>query len=186
MTKPRKGVYKECLQCKEFYYVKPYMVEKTKFCSRSCLALYQRIKIKTNCLICKKEFFHISSRANKAKYCSRLCYHCSQKNRGFTQYTCNHCGMNFNDSASTKRKYCSKTCVNKTIKSIWQPKHTTVRKKMIGLGLIERCEKCGYDEFKQILGIHHKDKNRNNNSKENLSVLCPTCHSLEHLKHICH
>jgi 5-methylcytosine-specific restriction endonuclease McrA len=32
--------------------------------------------------------------------------------------------------------------------------------------------------------VHHRDRNPHNNAFENLEVLCPTCHSLEHLKHI--
>ena len=28
--------------------------------------------------------------------------------------------------------------------------------------------------------IHHKDRNRKNNTKDNLVYLCPSCHSKEH------
>lgn len=45
------------------------------------------------------------------------------------------------------------------------------------------CERCGWDKInpitnKSTLQIHHKDGNYKNNSKENLEVLCPNCHSL--------
>jgi hypothetical protein len=39
-----------------------------------------------------------------------------------------------------------------------------------------KCENCGYNEH-DILQIHHIDKNRKNNKKENLIVLCPNCHA---------
>ena len=49
-----------------------------------------------------------------------------------------------------------------------------------------KCEKCGFDAYPQILGVHHKDHNKNNNSIDNLAVLCPNCHSMEHMKHVAH
>lgn len=39
------------------------------------------------------------------------------------------------------------------------------------------CESCGESE---VLDIHHIDFNHSNNSKENLSVLCPNCHAKIH------
>lgn len=57
---------------------------------------------------------------------------------------------------------------------------------MIKRDMIKQCEHCGYDKIPEILGVHHKDKNRNNNNISNLIVLCPNCHSIEHHKHICH
>ncbi|MBP9691052.1 HNH endonuclease [Candidatus Woesebacteria bacterium] len=41
------------------------------------------------------------------------------------------------------------------------------------------CERCDYDTF-EILQIHHKDRDRTNNSLENLELICPNCHALEH------
>lgn len=45
------------------------------------------------------------------------------------------------------------------------------------------CQACGWHEVNPTSGkvpvqIEHKDGNFNNNSRENLSVLCPNCHSL--------
>ncbi len=39
------------------------------------------------------------------------------------------------------------------------------------------CSRCGYDKY---VIVHHKDRDRSNNSIENLEVLCPNCHALEH------
>jgi endogenous inhibitor of DNA gyrase (YacG/DUF329 family) len=39
------------------------------------------------------------------------------------------------------------------------------------------CEICG---SQSRLGLHHKDRNRTNNSPENLQTLCPTCHTRLH------
>jgi len=44
-------------------------------------------------------------------------------------------------------------------------------------GMEKVCEKCG---SKSRLSIHHRDRDRTNNSKENLMVLCSSCHSKHH------
>jgi len=41
------------------------------------------------------------------------------------------------------------------------------------------CELCG--QQKNVL-IHHKDRNRNNNSLQNLQILCASCHAIEHTR----
>lgn len=45
----------------------------------------------------------------------------------------------------------------------------------------ERCEQCGRTKAElKLTGIrlevHHRDGDRHNNTQENLSVLCETCH----------
>lgn len=42
------------------------------------------------------------------------------------------------------------------------------------------CERCGYNKY-EILQVHHKDKNRDNNELNNLELICPNCHYEEHL-----
>ena len=39
-----------------------------------------------------------------------------------------------------------------------------------------KCEYCGYSECVGILEVHHLDHDRDNNSEENLAILCPNCH----------
>lgn len=53
------------------------------------------------------------------------------------------------------------------------------RKKL--LKEIGECEKCGLKD-KRILTIHHKDRNKENNTRENLILLCWNCHNLDHYK----
>jgi 5-methylcytosine-specific restriction endonuclease McrA len=44
------------------------------------------------------------------------------------------------------------------------------------------CEKCGFQATSiQQMDIHHKDRNRTNNSIENLESLCSNCHRMEHI-----
>jgi len=42
------------------------------------------------------------------------------------------------------------------------------------------CERCDRKSTSRKFPVHHIDRNRENNSIENLEVLCPTCHAREH------
>lgn len=42
------------------------------------------------------------------------------------------------------------------------------------------CNRC---KSKRILNVHHRDHNRNNNSINNLEILCKSCHNREHYKY---
>jgi len=51
-----------------------------------------------------------------------------------------------------------------------------------GVGIFRRfvkdkCERCGSTTF---LCVHHKDRNRNNNTPDNLETVCKRCHQIEH------
>ena len=186
MTRSRVRYEKTCKHCNTLFTVPEYRKDTAIYCSRSCMALDARVQIVSSCEECGSKFTHIASRANKAKYCSQKCYHKAMNRKGTVEYKCQHCGKNFLDAPSHKRKYCSKACVNKSAKETFKPKFTTVRKAMLTRGLLNKCERCGFDEFPQILGVHHKDRDRNNNDMTNLEVLCPNCHSIEHMKHTPH
>jgi len=46
-----------------------------------------------------------------------------------------------------------------------------------------KCELCGWGEVNPFSGkvpleVHHKDGDKNNNSRDNLQILCPNCHAL--------
>ena len=47
--------------------------------------------------------------------------------------------------------------------------------------LTKKCWVCGYDI---IVLLHHKDRNKENNNKENFVCLCYNCHKLVHSIHI--
>lgn len=186
ITRSRVKYEKICKHCTVNFTVPEYRKETALYCSRKCLALGSRTQVTSNCAICDKKFTHLASRANKAKYCSTKCYNKSQIGKGLTTYQCQHCHVNFQDSLSTKRKYCSKQCTNKSSKKTFVAKFSTVRKMMLSRGMIKQCNRCGFNQYPLILGVHHKDRNRNNNELSNLEVLCPNCHSIEHGKHTPH
>lgn len=143
--------------------------------------------VKVNCKICGKEFEVSKFRKNIAKYCSRKCFYKSLRNKGSVEYTCKNCGNIYYTSPSRNKSFCSKECKSEYELKTFNPKSfTCVRSMFKRRNWLTKCQICGYDEHPEILGIHHKDRNRKNNTLENLIVLCPNCHSLEHDKHICH
>lgn len=44
----------------------------------------------------------------------------------------------------------------------------------------KKCNRCSYDENEHAIVVHHIDRNRNNNTFDNLEVLCANCHAIEH------
>jgi len=89
--------------------------------------------------------------------------------------------------ASFNKKTCSRYCANKHRKGIKyksnSPKDKVKTQRLLKIRLLRRkgnkCERCGFGKY-QILQIHHKDKNRDNNNLDNLELLCPNCHCEEH------
>jgi len=47
---------------------------------------------------------------------------------------------------------------------------------------LNTCERCQFNTPFQELPRHHKDRDRGNNTVENLEVLCWGCHNAEHNK----
>lgn len=180
------GKVLSCAYCGKEVYVPKNRVGSFKYCSRSCLAKASINRGTTICQVCGKEFEYISCRTNKAKYCSRSCYYKAQHLKGSVDVSCKFCGKIFKTSPSHKRVFCSKECKNKWELDFWTDSFTSVKKCLKRRRRMVSCEICGYKEHPEILGVHHRDGNHNNNTLTNLQVLCPICHSLAHKKHIVH
>lgn len=131
----------------------------------------------TSCYICGKAIY----RRPKA-YCSLECYGISCRREN----PCIICVKPI--LAGDNKKTCSRACANKNRKGIKykgsQPQSKVKSAKALRARLFsvrgEVCERCGYDK-REILVVHHKDRNRFNNNMENLDLLCPNCHAEEHL-----
>ena len=145
--------------------------------------LYKR-KPNTKCTICKKPVYRrpLEIKANKGRiFCSSRCYGISSRK----EIPCLKCGKLI--LAGFNKKTCSRICANKLrigIKyKLGRPKDKAVTFRIIKLRIIEeRCKKCARCEYnrQEILQIHHKDRNRNNNNLGNLELICPNCHYEEH------
>ncbi|MBX4189597.1 HNH endonuclease [Candidatus Parcubacteria bacterium] len=90
--------------------------------------------------------------------------------------------------AGLHKKTCSRACSNKYrtgIKyKIGRPskdkvKNTQALKIRLLAARGRKCERCTYDKD-EILQVHHKNRNRNDNRLENLELICPNCHYEEH------
>ncbi len=82
---------------------------------------------------------------------------------------------------------CSRACANKHragIKYKMNPPHSkVVYQQGLKIRLLKihgnNCQRCGYHKT-EILQVHHKDKNRQNNELDNLELICPNCHYEKH------
>ncbi len=120
-------------------------------------------------------------RSKGKAYCSTRCYGLFSRKEA----PCVICGTLI--LASRNAKTCSRGCANKhragIVYKIGRPHDKVKDNRSIKLRLIDqrgvRCERCTHERV-EILQVHHKDRNRNNNEMENLELLCPNCHTEEH------
>lgn len=96
----------------------------------------------------------------------------------FENRVCPCCESTFTTElrASNKQITCSRSCSNTYFRT--RDGATTYRERALKhYGCI--CSSCGFSNV-LALEVHHIDKNRDNNSIENLKVLCANCHTLTH------
>lgn len=144
---------------------------------------YQRIP-NTSCSICATLIYRRPAELERSSgnaFCSQKCYglHCRKEN------PCIICGALI--LAGANKKTCSRTCANKHRTGISykinRPRDKVTNLRSIKLRLIDergaKCERCSYKVI-QILQVHHKNRDRKNNSMRNLEIICPNCHAKEH------
>ena len=138
----------------------------------------------TQCSVCKKPVYRRPAELIKTDgraYCNQICYGTACRK----EVPCVVCGKSL--LSRFNKKTCSRACSNKHrsgIKyKIGRPKDKAFDTASLKMQLFDirgaRCERCGYDT-KEILHLHHRDRNRKNNTAENLEIVCPNCHYLEH------
>ena len=114
------------------------------------------------------------------------------------KYYCLNCGKELNNTKNTKHKYCSNTCQQEYNYKEWvkQYKADNTIAKLSKWGQLpsqlrryifekfeNKCCLCGWSEINPYINtlpleIDHIDGNSENNSEENLRLICPNCHSL--------
>ena len=145
--------------------------------------LYKR-RPNTNCIVCKKEIYRRPGeiKINKGRvFCSIYCYGINCRK----EKPCKICNKLI--LSSLNKKTCNRICANKYRKGIkykiGRPMDKAKTYRIIKLRLLEEkgknCERCGYNK-QEILQIHHKNRNRADNSYQNLEIICPNCHYEEH------
>lgn len=149
--------------------------------------------MRTYCKWCGKPFSvsdYEIARGN-GKFCSKTCSarNAVSKKGGRKILPCAYCGIEISVKLSRVKRsksgqiFCCLSHRNKLQKSKTRnrrnPKYPNYRK--IAFEFYEhKCADCGYNAHEEILEVHHIDRNRSNNSLENLVILCPNCHSLRH------
>lgn len=189
MTLRQKGKNLNCQHCGLSVYIPFNRLEKFKFCSRKCLGEASKKEISRNCDICGTNFTHLSCRANTAKYCSKPCYYKAMTTVGTVEKSCLNCSKKFMTSPSKTKTFCCKSCVYEyKVKNFesYDRDFGAARNHMKKLGLLEKCQECGFSDFPEIIGVHHIDENRSNNKLSNLVALCANCHSIQHMRHVPH
>lgn len=140
------------------------------------------------CNYCDKPIYRRPIQIKRGSvYCSRICF--GLKNRHIL--VCSVCNKEFRSTGS--RKYtCSRSCANISRTGIKyktdQKKSSSTEWRIIRARLIlergEMCETCKFSRYVDILVVHHKLPKScgGGNEDENLIVVCPNCHAIEHLK----
>ncbi len=136
------------------------------------------------CSVCVKTVYRrpveIQRNGGKA-YCSQTCYGLASRR----EKPCVICAKPI--LASLHKKTCSRACANINRTGIkyhmGSPRDKVKDQRVVKSKLMQargvRCERCGYDK-REILHVHHKDRDRGNNELNNLELICPNCHYEEH------
>ena len=165
-----------------------------KYCSKKCSKNYigwkkgktfSRYIVK--CKICGKSFETVPT-SKKQQTCSVACRTKLYPTKTWNPIrSCRYCSKIFTAKKDSIR-YCSRACgskqrsLNITASSIGVVRITKSGRKTMREELGNQCQHCGWYDEPGILEIHHIDRNKRNNKRHNLKLLCPNCHSLEHFK----
>lgn len=114
------------------------------------------------------------------------------------KYFCLNCGKLIEHSKNTKHKYCSNSCQQEYEYKLWVEKYkedNSIAKntkwgqipgylrRYIFEKFQNKCSLCDWSKTNPYtntipLEVDHIDGNADNNSEENLRLICPNCHSL--------
>lgn len=146
------------------------------------------------CLVCTTEFYIKPSHQKRGwgKYCSIACRTKSQFKGKYTNcFICDkkiyRSPRDFKNSDSGNF-FCSKSCQtiwrNKILfigenHSNWKDGKSVYRRILKATGKEQLCTLCKIDDTR-VLVVHHRDKDRKNNTIANLIWLCHNCHYLVH------
>jgi hypothetical protein len=150
-----------CQTCSRIFEAKPTEVRRgnAKYCSSSCSAKRPRPpKVpNTTCAWCHAPFYVRKSRFGRAKnglvFCSKEHQNLAQRLEGLPAIHPSHYG-----TATVRRNY----------------RATAFRHHA------PKCNRCGWNEYVEVLDVHHKDQNKLNINPDNLEILCPNCHRVHH------
>lgn len=137
-----------------------------------------------DCVICAKSIYRRPSeiKTNRGRvFCSIICYGTGCRK----EKPCAICGKLI--LSGLNKKTCSRSCANTQRTGIkyhtGRPRDKVRSQQALKLKLLKargsKCERCNYKKY-EILQVHHKNRNRNQNELSNLELICPNCHYEEH------
>lgn len=185
---------RQCTECGkdiEIYHKKRLETEKI-FCSRECNSIYvKKIHLNTICPICGIKFYRKPYAKNKYKntYCSKEC-HRKAKTEYMKGEKNHQYGLkgNLNSSWKSDKKvsyygYILVRCLDHPFKNSDDMvfEHRLIAEQYL-LNDENSVEINGKKYLKPELIVHHKDKNRKNNSVENLEIMSLSEHTSMHFK----
>ena len=133
-------------------------------------------KITKTCEVCGKPFETVPS-SSKQHCCSPKCMGIRRR-KWPREQICMFCKKKFMARRADIR-FCSKKCASR---KRWHNHIPKIRDcDVIPRHKMKQCARCGFNKYPQILERHHIDRNRSNNAINNLEILCPNCHDIEHL-----
>lgn len=152
------------------------------------------LKTNCSCFHCGKEIYRKPSRLkkNNRNFCSIECSSKTIKEEfgTYKEYDCNQCGKKVIKTKNQRRSsksglcFCGNDCKNSYIASNLRWSDNPLSHRQRRPRLLESsnhcCQKCGYNDFPELLDIHHNDGDHSNNKWENLRVVCVRCHQEHH------
>ena len=164
LGKKRNGKILSCKSCSQEFYVPKYRIETAVFCSMKCMNHLQYEKSNHKCTRCFKEFLDSPSRKGRRLFCTLVCMHSFFSER----------------SANVKDR--RRNAIAKLRAEGKVSNNGPAIRKWVLLSKINECMICGYNEHICCLDIHHIDNDPNNNTLENIGILCVMCHRKVHRK----
>ena len=153
-----------------------------RLCSKYKLkSKFNELKSKNkNCLNCNIEI-KTTIKEDK-KFCSHSCSATFNNKKRKVSNKCLNCDIEINKI----NKFCSYKCnhMYNMLERVNNGKANSITMKKYLIHMYEnKCMICGWCEINQVTGkvpieLEHIDGNSENNSLDNLKLLCPNCHSL--------
>lgn len=146
----------------------PYKVRSKQFCNSSCAASYNNKGKRKN----YKEGIDYDT--------PRFCLNCNKPVPREKKYCSRNCQTEYEQKEWEKKWFNGEVSGNNN--SAWVQPSGRVRTYLFRK-YNNKCAECGWGEINPFTGnipleIHHKDGNSHNTTPDNVTLLCPNCHSL--------
>lgn len=142
------------------------------------------------CQVCSLTFY--APKHTTRKFCSKQCSIAARfPFKANFEFVCDGCGKAVSrkklSESKTGLRFCTRLCKDNSqrlenLGNILRPEcdGTSGYRDVAFRNYPHKCNRCGYNEYIGILRVHHRDRNRSNSSLENLEILCPNCHEIDH------